>query len=1049
VKVLQDVIEKLGDKEKRTSAESAILARALRQTGDASAVAAAKMVAADAAVRRLGDAMQDSQKKSDGLGKALGNLKPNPGLVGPILALVPALGTLTGVVAAAGAGLAGAFVAGGGAIAAFGAVAKPVLSDAMKASQAVGKAQDNYSIAIANGTKQSVAYKAEQIAIAKAYAGLSPAQIALSKQLGAMSDAWDKVKAAQTPVVAGALQPWLKSVTDLTKNLAPVIAAVAPVIKALGGQFDNLVNSAAFKGFRSFIAGTGSAAVSAGGSTIIDLVKSFMILLPKFDPLIREAVGWISRLGPAVLAWSSSKKAADDIQSFIRFFSQNGAVVGGLLQNIGGALKALAPGLTSGGAIELKVISDFFGLVAKLPASFAKPLTEVAGALLIMSKLGVLKVGVQIIGAAAKWLTGGIITLGGDSAAAAMRAAFASGGTAAAAQIRAALAGGGVAAGGAAGSAGAGAAGGTAAGGGFVAAFRAALSPALAGVVAGALIRAAGDTLSPAGTFAGRLNKQLQADGQLWSTSLLHSFTFGGLEAWMTTHFGMPVGGFLNNTIGFLSGSWGKFTGFLSGSWNQTWGAITGGAARGSKSVADSLAAAGRAADSLRTRNLVPLQGQVGQVSGGIQGLAGTIQATLLTQMRAAGAQSDSLRTRNLVPLQGEVGKVSGGVQGLAGLINPGLTGALNTGGTRANAFRTSNLGPLQGSLAATSGGVQGLQGNINTLHGKTVNVGVHGTGSGGVQVTPSTGVPGAQNYAVFFKPLARGGRIPGFGGGDILPALLEPGEAVVDKLRARAYAPVLKAMGVPGFAAGGLAGAQGAIGLGGASNAAAEARVDINAIVAAIKAAAIKAAAALTGAGGGVSGAGPVGGDAAANKALARSMFPWPASQWPAFDTLEMHEAGYNRFARNASSGAYGIPQALPPTKMPFAAQAAGGSHAGPQLAWMFSYIRSVYGTPGNAWAKYYQHPGGIGWYGGGLDAMFSRPTLIGVGERGPEHVQVTPGGGGDLGARLDRLIAEVRQLTGVAAGIPAATGRHVGGAINSAAGAASFRSRYPSGGA
>jgi hypothetical protein len=81
----------------------------------------------------------------------------------------------------------------------------------------------------------------------------------------------------------------------------------------------------------------------------------------------------------------------------------------------------------------------------------------------------------------------------------------------------------------------------------------------------------------------------------------------------------------------------------------------------------------------------------------------------------------------------------------------------------------------------------------------------------------------------------------------------------------------------------------------------------------------------------------------------------------------------------------------------------------------------------------------------------MFTRPTLIGVGERGPEHVQVTPGGGGggDLGAKLDRLIAEVRQLTGVAAGIPAATGRHVGGAINSSAGAASFRNRYPQGGA
>src|SRR6266567_441866 len=604
-RVLSDAIEKLGKKEDRTAAESKILASALRQTGEAEDRVAARAVLADAAIRRLDDAMQDSSKSSGELGKALGGLKLNPGLAGPLLALAPAIATLGGVGAGAAAGLGGAFIAGAGALAAFGAVAKAVLSDAKKASDAVAKAQDNYTIAIASGTKKAVAYKAEQVAIGKAYAGMSPAQIALSRQLGGMAGAWDKVKAAETPVVAGALQPWLKSVTGLTAALGPVIAKVAPVIGSLGTQFDSLVGSPAFTQFRDFVGSTGSAAVSAVGSTLIDFIKGFIILLPKFDPLIREAVGWISRLGPAFAAWAASKKSSDDITRFMQWFSKNSPAVGGLLRNIGGALKALAPGLTSGGALELKIISDFLGWVAKLPPAVAKPLTEVAGAALILSKLGVLKVGLQIVGPAVKWLSGGLINLGGGAAAGAeIRAAMVSGGAAAAAEIRAAMAGGGAAAGaaGAAKAAVPGAAGGTAAGGGFVAAFRAALSPALAGVVAGALIRAAGDTLSPAGSFAGRLNAQFQADGHLWSTSLLHSFTFGGLEAWMTTHFGQPVGGFLNKTTGFLSGSWGKFTGFLSGSWNQTWAAITGRAAQGAKSVGDSLAAAGRSADSLRTQ---------------------------------------------------------------------------------------------------------------------------------------------------------------------------------------------------------------------------------------------------------------------------------------------------------------------------------------------------------------------------------------------------------------------------------------------------------------
>jgi hypothetical protein len=159
---------------------------------------------------------------------------------------------------------------------------------------------------------------------------------------------------------------------------------------------------------------------------------------------------------------------------------------------------------------------------------------------------------------------------------------------------------------------------------------------------------------------------------------------------------------------------------------------------------------------------------------------------------------------------------------------------------------------------------------------------------------------------------------------------------------------------------------------------------------------------AAVTGGGGFGGGGGALGGDAAANKALARSMFPWPASMWPAFDYLEMREAGYNRFARNSSSGAYGIPQALPPTKMPFAAQAAGGSHAGAQLGWMFSYIGQVYGNPVAA----AQHERAVNWYGNGLDAVISKPTLIGVGERGAEHVSVTPAGGG----RARKVVIEFR---------------------------------------
>ena len=94
----------------------------------------------------------------------------------------PAVASVVGVAGGAAAGIAAGVIAGAASLAAFGAVAKPVLSDALKASQAVAAAQANYNLAIASGTKQAAAYKTEQQALRKAYA--DKPQQARSKQPG-------------------------------------------------------------------------------------------------------------------------------------------------------------------------------------------------------------------------------------------------------------------------------------------------------------------------------------------------------------------------------------------------------------------------------------------------------------------------------------------------------------------------------------------------------------------------------------------------------------------------------------------------------------------------------------------------------------------------------------------------------------------------------------------------------------------------------------------------------------------------------------------------
>lgn len=137
--------------------------------------------------------------------------------------------------------------------------------------------------------------------------------------------------------------------------------------------------------------------------------------------------------------------------------------------------------------------------------------------------------------------------------------------------------------------------------------------------------------------------------------------------------------------------------------------------------------------------------------------------------------------------------------------------------------------------------------------------------------------------------------------------------------------------------------------------------------------------------------GAVPGGGAPAANAALARRMMPaWGSgAEWNAWNAVAMAESGWSQFARNPSSGAYGIPQALPGSKMGAAANPPQ-SNPGAQIAWMIQYIRTRYGDPVGAWG----HEQAFHWYGSGFHGTVSKPTLFGAGERGSERVDITPAG-------------------------------------------------------
>ncbi|PST47926.1 hypothetical protein COO72_10505 [Bifidobacterium callitrichos] len=94
-------------------------------------------------------------------------------------------------------------------------------------------------------------------------------------------------------------------------------------------------------------------------------------------------------------------------------------------------------------------------------------------------------------------------------------------------------------------------------------------------------------------------------------------------------------------------------------------------------------------------------------------------------------------------------------------------------------------------------------------------------------------------------------------------------------------------------------------------------------------------------------------GGDA---KAIAKKKvqeYGWDDSQYQCLVQLWEHESNWNVTATNPTSGAYGIPQALPGSKMASAGQD-WKTNAATQITWGLTYIRQRYKTPCSAWATW-----------------------------------------------------------------------------------------------
>ena len=80
---------------------------------------------------------------------------------------------------------------------------------------------------------------------------------------------------------------------------------------------------------------------------------------------------------------------------------------------------------------------------------------------------------------------------------------------------------------------------------------------------------------------------------------------------------------------------------------------------------------------------------------------------------------------------------------------------------------------------------------------------------------------------------------------------------------------------------------------------------------------------------------------------------------QWVCLNSLWQQESKFQTNARNRRSGAFGIPQALPASRMA-SAGADWRTNPATQIKWGLSYIKVRYGTACNAWAHWKR----VRWY-------------------------------------------------------------------------------------
>lgn len=895
---------------------------------------------------------------------------------------LPLLGPLLAPLAGGAAAIGSSALAGLGAGGIFGAALYGQASAMKKAEQNI------VSLTKSLGTLQKGgdAYKAHAAALAQAQASFNKTFGAASTAFHGLQAAWGKFLSATSKVSLGVMAQGLTLLTNLLPRLAPIANAAGTAVSGLLTLFGKFLNGPEVTALLHFFTVFGPKAITAFGKILLNATKGILNLFMAFGPLSLQITGWLVDVTKKFAAWSQTVGKSQGFRDFIAFIKQNWPSVEGLVSGLVKFLGRLAIILAPAGSVLLKGLAAFAQwlgnlstpallLVATTIATLISPFAGVALAIASIgtaignlsrtsepvarwvdsvksklsglhdvlfgspSKPGLTTTGLSTGNVSARGMGGavGVLPSGTPSVGPSARAMGAPV-VATTAQM------------------------GTAAGQSFVSKFEASLS-SLGAKLAKAfapLLPQLGQLVAPlVDVFTSFVSLVEQIWKEFGKNLIQFAVTFlsGVIE---------QVKGFLN----ILAGIFKLIRDVLTGNWSGAWSDIKQ-IAKGVGEVVYGLVKQWWA--QIRLLFAVGAKVAVTLFSGLYEGIHNLLKAGnkyILDGLNAtwdaikAGFRSvkdtvsaiwssmwDGLKTVAEAPIKFVIDTVLNG-----GLIKA-FNWVVNRLGLKGLAiapipdpFAGTGLPPGGGGLQKRAGGGV-LPGytpgrDVHTFYSPTG--GVLGLSGGEAVMVPewTRAVGGRAAVDAMNRRARRGYSIGGVIGG-IASAVTDPIGFLKGKVEGLLNNPLLASVlgqivkAVPtkllGYA--------------------------VNKIKDLLASAASKVTGPLQHVGdviGGVFGLG--GGFGGFYQSVAKGMlggYGWGSSQFPPLVALWNRESGWNPLARNPSSGAYGIPQALPASKMA-SAGADYLTNGVTQIRWGLGYIKGRYGSPAGAWL----HEGRFGWY-------------------------------------------------------------------------------------